>query len=290
MRRLVPLLLILACGAEGTVPDGEVTPLPTSEQEAAAAPPSRCTVTTTLANCAHQSLVIMAGGADRETHWQVPSGDAPANGWPAVLMFQGSFFSAQRTWAAERSDPFGALYQTLTVKRLLDSGFAVITPETRENGSSYWDSNLIAWSSNWEASPDARLMTELFLAIERGDFGPVDPTRLYATGISSGGYMTSRMALSYQGKFRALAVVSASWATCGGAFCAMPSKLPDGHPPTLFLHGKDDAIVPYKTMTDYEAQLRAEGFETSIVTGERLGHEWLPDSPGAVTGWFVSHP
>lgn len=289
--RLVPLLLFLAaCGSPGTVPDGEVTPLPASEQEAKLAPASRCTVTTALATCSHQSLVIKAAGADRETHWQVPNGDAPAAGWPAVLMFQGSFFSAQRTWAAEKSDPFGAIYQTLLVKRLLDNGFAVITPETREDGSSYWDSNLIAWSANWEASPDAKLMTELFAGIERGDFGAVDPTRLYATGISSGGYMTSRMALSYQGKFRALAIASASFATCGGAFCAMPSKMPDGHPPTLFLHGKDDAIVPYSSMTRYEAQLRAEGFEASIVTGEKRGHEWLPESPEAVTGWFLSHP
>jgi predicted esterase len=65
--------------------------------------------------------------------------------------------------------------------------------------------------------------------------------------------------------------------------------MPDGHPPTLFMHGKADGTVPYGTMSDYESQLREEGYETNIVSSETLGHEWLPDAPEAVTNWFVEH-
>jgi hypothetical protein len=61
-------------------------------------------------------------------HWQVPLGDPPASGWPVVLMFQGSLFSAELTWIATDDLPFGAFHQTRVVKALLDHGFAVITP------------------------------------------------------------------------------------------------------------------------------------------------------------------
>jgi poly(3-hydroxybutyrate) depolymerase len=279
VRSLVPALALLcACGSTGVVPDDQLTGDPN---------PSRCTVTHARADCAHETLVLTySNDQTREVHWQVPNGEPPATGWPTVLMFQGSFFSAEHNWAAKTDDPFGALYQTLTLKRLLDSGFAVLTPETRENGGTYWDTNIWPWAGDWEHSGDALMMAALFEQMDQGTFGPLDATRLFATGISSGGYMTSRMALSYPGKCRALAVVSASWATCGGSWCAMPDKMPDRHPPTLFLHGKADATVPYGTMADYESQLRREGYETSIISSESAGHEWLPAAPEAVTNWF----
>lgn len=290
--RSLPLLAcaLFACGSPGVVPGDELTALPTTEAEAAAPLPSRCVVTAARADCAHQTLTLTPEDEAREVHWQVPLGDPPSSGWPAVLMFQGSLFSAQRTWGAEKDDAFGALYQTLTVKRLLDQGYAVVTPEAQGDGGTWWDTNQVAWAGNWEPSPDAKLMTAIFEALERGDFGPVDSARLYATGISSGGYMTSRMALSYPGRFRALAIVAASWATCAGLWCAMPERMPDQHPPTLFLHGKADWIVSYSTMVDYEAQLLREGYQTSIVTSESAGHEWLPVAPSEILAWFNAHP
>ena len=57
--------------------------------------------------------------------------------------------------------------------------------------------------STGELDPEARAV------------GPLDPSRLLAIGVSSGGYMTSRMAVSYPGKFRALAI--AAGASCRAA-------------------------------------------------------------------------
>ena len=85
--------------------------------------------------------------------------------------------------------------------------------------------------------------TDAFSAASTAAFGPINTTRLYAMGISSGGFMTSRMAVSYPGKFRALADHSGSYATCSDT-CTVPTPLPSNHPPTLFLHGDTDAIVP----------------------------------------------
>ena len=83
-----------------------------------------------------------------------------------------------------------------------------------------------------------------------GLFGHLNYKRKYATGISSGGYMTSRMAVSYGGEFRSLVVAAGSYATCAGPICIVP-RLPNDHPPTLHLHGGSDLIVPPFTMEMY---------------------------------------
>ena len=115
-----------------------------------------------------------------------------------------------------------------------------------------------------------------------------DTTRLYATGISSGGYMTSRMAVSYEGMFRALAIQSASYATCAGPLCVGPS-LPEDHPPTLFLHGTLDATVPQYTMELYYDDLLELGVPTRKVVDPVAGHEWIDSAPAEVLRWFQDH-
>jgi pimeloyl-ACP methyl ester carboxylesterase len=206
-----------------------------------------------------------------------------------VILFQGSFYSAEFTWSASRSDPFGAFFQTQAVEALLARGFAVVTPEAQWDGRAYWDTNVLGWAQEWDAAPDNLFMIELFSKLDGGELGPLNAKRLYAAGISSGGYMTSRMALSYPGRFRALAIQSASWATCSGALCELPEKVPEDHPPTLFLHGKQDLVVPIDTMRKFADQLEAESHETKQVTSETAGHEWLEAAPAELVRWFAGH-
>ena len=111
----------------------------------------------------------------------------------------------------------------------------------------------------------------------------------FATGISSGGYMTSRMAVSYPGRFRALAVASGSYATCLGPLCNIPSKLPSDHPPTLLLHGGRDSTVSISTARDYEAKLMSNGIESRFVEDPAAGHQWLSTAPDDIAQWFLAH-
>jgi predicted esterase len=101
--------------------------------------------------------------------------------------------------------------------------------------------------------------------------------------------MTSRMAVSYPGKFRALADHSGSYATCS-ATCMVPTPLPANHPPTLFLHGDTDTIVPMSAVQPYLDALMTEGFDTQLVTDVDAGHQWLPQGAQAIPAWFDSHP
>lgn len=250
-------------------------------------PGSRCETTATTITCPKTTVEL--GPWQRDVHWQVPLGEPPAGGWPAVLMFQGSFFSAEVTWIATDDLPFGAYYQTWVVKRLLDAGYAVITPEAKLDGGTFWDTNVPPFSLNWESSEDHELMLLIFAGIEDGTFGPLDGERLFATGISSGGYMTSRMAVSYPGKFRALAIAAGSYATCSGPLCNVPDLDAD-HPPTLFLHGEIDLTVPLATAEEYHDKLLAAGVATKLVTQPGEGHAWIPQSPDEVPAWFDAHP
>lgn len=226
--------------------------------------------------------------AGRAVFAQVPVGEPPDAGWPAVILFHGSFQPAERSWEAREGDPWGAWHQIGSIEALLDAGFAVITPNAM--AGTFWNTNVPPWSTDWDGAPDDRLVQALLAAVGDGTFGALDPDRLMAAGISSGGYMTSRMALSYPGAFQGLAVVSASWATCSGALCELPDALPADHPPTLFLHGERDVIVPPRTMHRYADALTEAGHSTMVITDPQVGHAWIPAAPDALVAWFDALP
>ncbi len=249
----------------------------------------RCTEGAGELTCAHATLSFHGGSfgaSTREVHFMVPEGDAPAGGWPAAILFQGSFHSAEAMWQSKEGEDFGGYNETEVVRALLAAGFAVVTPETRLDGATYWDTNIVGFSSNWESSEDHALMMALFDAVKAGDLGPLDGERLFASGISSGGYMTSRMAVSYSGRFRRLAIQSASYATCSGVLCSI-SDLPADHPPTLFLHGQKDLLVPIDTMRDYAKKLEMQGTLVLRKEDPKAGHEWLASAPDEIPAWFL---
>ena len=126
-------------------------------------------------------------------YWQTPLTPPPPGGYPVVLVFQGSLFGPSLTWAEMApSVPFGGFYQGVLQANLLDHGFTVIAPSAA--GGLAWQTNA---GAPYETTTDHVFIVALLDAIKAGQFGPSDSTHFYATGISSGGYMTSRMAVSY---------------------------------------------------------------------------------------------
>jgi poly(3-hydroxybutyrate) depolymerase len=235
--------------------------------------------------CSHEVTPLDAGSVSRDVYWQTPSTPAPAGGYPVVLVYQGSLGGPSLTWdTLTPGVAFGGFHQGRLQAMLLDHGFTVIAPEAAAG---------VAWQTNsgvpYDLSTDKEVIDTLLAAIASGKFGPANMSRLYATGISSGGYMTSRMAVSYAGKCRALAIQSASYATCLGPVCNVPNQLPVDHPPTLFLHGALDTTVPLFTAERYHEELLAEGFETKKIVDPNAGHEWLTVSPAEITDWFTKH-
>jgi len=247
-----------------------------------------CTETNDAITCPHHTVKLSGDVFGRAVHFKAPTGAPPDAGWPVVIAYQGSFHSAGDMWSAKKGDPFGGWNQTHLLKALVDAGFLVLTPEAHVSGSTYWDTNVPPWDVDWGDAPDNGFVKNILRSLGGGKFRPADLGRVYATGISSGGYMTSRMALSYEGQFRALAIESASFATCGGALCDVPDQKPS-HPPTLFLHGEKDEIVPLSTMRDYQKKLQAVGVETDQQVDPDAGHQWLDEAPQRVPAWFLAH-
>ncbi len=232
-------------------------------------------------SCPSASLDIKGNLLTRTVKYSVPPGTPPQNGWPTVIIYQGSFFAVD--FARNQGMPFGGFNEIRLIQSLLDHGFAVIAPPAIS--SLAWMTNLIGVT--YEKSEDDIFIQNLLASMTSGSFGPVDMNKLFATGISSGGYNTSRMALSFPGVFKALAIESASWATCGGPLCDLPEQLPAGHPPTLFLHGQADMIVPISTMLPYRNLLRKSGVKTALAVDAFAGHQWLDQAPESITKWFL---
>ena len=268
------LLLLAACGSPGAPGGG-----------GGDAPPggSRCTASGTMLTCEHETATV--GG--RTVTYEVPLGAAPAAGWPVVVFYQGSFIPGSHAFAAAMGDMFGQYELTATVQALLDRGYAIVAPNALGDGSQYWQTNVPPYATSWAGCDDDVFVHALLAATSGGTFGPLDATRMYAMGISSGGFMTSRMAVSYAGTFRALAIASASYATCGNT-CSVPA-LPADHPPTLFLHGAMDQIVPESTMTPYRDALVSDGRVAQSIVDPNAGHEWLQQAIAAVPAWFDAH-
>ena len=306
---LLPLLPLLACGqgegASSVVDSGaasaaDAAPDAASQGAADAATDgvavdgssaSRCTMTADTVTCPLSTLAVTASpGVTRNVHYQVPLGAPPVAGWPLAILFQGSLFSSALDVQGTKGQPFGAYYQALLIKELLDGGYAVLAPEAHAGGSTFWDTNVPPWDVAWSGAPDDIFMTAIFAAIGSHGFGPLDGARMYATGISSGGYMTSRMAVSYAGRFKSLAIASASYASCSGGLCNVPKPLPVDHPPTLFLHGQQDNVVPIATMESYRDELASEGHAVKAIIDPTAGHEWIAAAPDAVLAWFDASP
>lgn len=259
---------------------------------------SRCAEALGTLTCEHETRLTRG----RILHWQVPLGDAPTGGWPAVVMFQPSIYAAELHWTGVAGGPFGQYYPADTIRSLLDAGFAVITPQGQALAGTVWETNLAVSADRWELTSDDAMMRALFTDLEDGVYGSIDVDALFATGMSSGGYMTSRMALSYPGRFRALAIQSGAWATCVGGLdsandafglanlhaCHVPS-LPADHPPTLFVHGNADLTVPLWTMELYESALSDAGFETRKVVVRGGLHEFFSETPAELLAWFRAH-
>jgi polyhydroxybutyrate depolymerase len=70
---------------------------------------------------------------------------------------------------------------------------------------------------------------------------PVDGTRIYATGISNGGFMSSRLGCELSNRIAAIAVVAATIEANTIAVSCNPSN----PVPSMYIHGTVDPLVPF---------------------------------------------
>jgi hypothetical protein len=256
-------------------------------------------------SCTHQKRInyYFCNGlpVPRVVRWQVPEGTPPAAGWPVAFYYAGTQLTdTSHAFARNVGDSYGRVYEPQIIHELLDdpygSGkkYAVFVPDPPAAAVwlQFWNTNAV---NPYQLSCDYDFFNDFFGEIKGGSYGAAsrfNMSRRYAYGVSSGGYNSSRMAVTFNsgaangGTWKALGIVSASYATCVGPLCSVPA-LPGNHPPTRFWIGQLDPFVPVSTVDQYYQALLSAGFATQRLQ-HGAGHEFTIDSIGAsgVKAWF----
>ena len=117
--------------------------------------------------------------------------------------------------------------------------------------------------SNKEGVDDVHFVSQLLQFMEANY--AVDASRIYATGISNGGFMTSRLGCELGGKLAAIAVVAASM----GVDTPYSSCRPSAPLPVLYIHGTADPIVAYN------GAARTIGANGAFVSHQQVLDKWI---------------
>lgn len=199
---------------------------------------------------------IEVGGLKRGYRSYVPQGLKP--GAPLVLVMHGSGqngaqIGMETGWGFER---------------LADQqGFAVVYPDAYTFD---WNdcSKVGDFSVNGVAADDVGFLVALTDKLI-GDIG-ADRKRVFAAGVSSGGFMALRLALEAPSRFRAVAAVSASVPAPDNFKC----KPVGGNTSVMFMNGTKDPLVPFD---GGEVNLLGLFYKTGNVRSARDSAQYLAE-------------
>jgi polyhydroxybutyrate depolymerase len=291
---LIAAIALAGCGGSS---GGSSDSLPTE--------PASCEGKTGAAGSFVQT--IESGGLERTFRLAVPEGLDRTRPVPLVLNFHGLGSNAQ---AQE-------VYAGMAAKAA-EEGF--ITAAGQGTGNSWNTGQVCCAPANQEGVDDVQFVRDMVAAIAL-DYC-IDPARIYATGMSNGGFMSNRLACEAADLIAAVAPVA--------SFLGFRDCAPSRPIPILMFNGTDDALVPYGAASGaYSAwgELNgcggapegvfangdssclsypecADGATTTFCTVEGGGHTWpgaiaIPglgftttdlDATDAMWDFFVAHP
>lgn len=178
--------------------------------------------------------------------------------WPLILFLHG---------AGERGDDIEKIKVhglPKVVQRDANFPFIVVSPQCPS-----WE----AWDSDTLAALLAKIMKEY----------KVDPSRVYLTGLSMGGFGTWRLACAHPELFAAIAPI------CGGGEPKDAPKLKDI--PVWAFHGAKDPTVPPEQTKRMVSAVNAAGGHAKLTIYPEAEHDsWTAtyDNP-ELYRWFLSH-
>jgi polyhydroxybutyrate depolymerase len=187
---------------------------------------------------------LNVGGVDRTYILHTPKALAEGAPMPLVLVFHGGGGHAATMPNFTR---FDALADR--------EGFLVAYPESFNK----------SWNDTRGLSPadDVGFVRALIAELERSHHA--DPKRIYAAGISNGGFFSNRLACDLTDKLAAIAAVAAT----------MPESLvpvckPSAPISVMFMHGRKDPLVHI----DGGPVLRDRGVATSLAQAQEFWRKW----------------
>ncbi len=212
-------------------PDGPVEAGPAPVFDAGPPPPFTCTGKPNPTGT--HTVSVQSGGLLRTAIVHVPGALDATKGAMLVLNFHG-FSSAD--WQEE--------LLTHMTQVADERGFIVAYPSGVATSWNAGDCCGTAWV---DAVDDVTFTKDLLAKLEADHC--VDPARVYATGMSNGGFLAHRLACELSDRVAAIAPVA-------GVLGVDPDKCqPTRHVPVLHFHGTSDPIVPYGGGTPVVPQL-----------------------------------
>lgn len=175
------------------------------------------------------TYTIRVGEHDRSYHVHVPPGHSKSTAVPLVLALHGGGGVGRKLDGAT-----GGQIASEADRR----GWVVVYPDGVNKGWNDGRPLKSARDRSRATVDDVQFLTEVVDRMQR-DYG-IDPHRVYAMGISNGGFMSYRLAVSAPARFAAIAAVTANISM---ALSGERVELPV---PVMILNGTEDPLVPYK--------------------------------------------
>ena len=166
------------------------------------------------------------------TFWvHVPKGFTRGKPVPMVIALHGMSMNGRQMEILTRFSALGD-----------DKGFAAVYPDAYHGMWDYYRAQAEPWTPK-ERGGGLDLDFLPAMIDELVDAGLADPTRVYMTGVSNGGFMTNRMAMDIPERLAAVASV------CGTLMgkCALQEKV-RGTIPVMHMHGTADHFVQYGSL------------------------------------------
>lgn len=186
---------------------------------------SGCSDAAASAGADLDTRTLEAGGETRTYHVMLPDDYDPAVATPVVLALHGGGGNGARLDRSTRG-------QFREQADRLD--WIVVFPEGVNHG---WNDGREATAEPRRGVDDVAFFAALIdrLATDHG----IDTTRVYATGISNGAFMSIRLGLELSDRIAAVAAVT------GNLQKVHESKTPARPMPILFMNGTEDPLVPF---------------------------------------------
>ena len=220
--------------------------------------------------------------------WSQPKIIAPENGYPVIFLLHGasqhafSWFIYLNSWNEN---------QISFTEQALKEGYFIISLESHRPiwpGPRAWD----IFNNNYSENNDFQYIFNVISWIETRTLN-IDSNNLFCAGFSSGAFMCSKLAITFDYIFNAIAINSG----CNAESITLTNKGPifnttasynlsQNHPPTIILHGELDRFVPVGCAINYYSDMQKEEIDTKLIIDENKGHIWLKNYNEEIIQWF----
>ncbi len=238
------ILLVAACGSEagapGTSPaaggDAPAAPgpaggsstEPSAPAEAGSPQPASSACTGKAALKGDLDWTIASGGLDRSVHVHVPPAYDPTKPTPVVLNFHGY-----------TSDGVQQAAYSGMVRKSDEAGFIAVHGDGTGAQKS-WNAGACCGDAMTSKVDDVALVRAILDELEAKLC--VDTKRVFATGMSNGGFLSHRLACELADRIAAVAPVA--------GVLGVPACTPSRPVAVMHFHGTLDALVPYGGVDD----------------------------------------